>query len=248
MGPGLFITQGRTWADMKKANFDPSAGKICVNIGAGQTYLPGWANVDIAPHAEITLDLSSEKLPFDTDSVDVVFSYHTLEHIRDYLFALGEIHRVLKHGGWFLLGVPYVTSTRHNLVNPYHLHHFNELSFDFFDPEGLKGRAVEDNAILFRKAFHHFLYFPAWRLVPQPLLAWCRRHMINVVWGIQFGLVAQKGDEWPRVGSTTTRGMRDLYSWCLRNRVRYSPGPDTGKNRIRRVLKAALDRAGVHVS
>ena len=87
------------------------------------------------------MDLGRDKLPFENDTVDLIFSYHTLEHIPDYLFALSEIHRVLKHGGLFLVGLPYVTLTEYHLVNPYHLHNFNEFSFDFFDAKRLKGSA-----------------------------------------------------------------------------------------------------------
>ncbi len=128
--------------------------ELRLNIGAGHTYIPGFTNVDVSDQAEIQVDLGRESLPFETDSVDLVFSYHTLEHIDDYLFALGEIHRVLRNGGRFLLGVPYVTLTEYNLINPYHRQNFNEYSFDFFNPARLKGTAAEKNPILFRKIFH----------------------------------------------------------------------------------------------
>src|SRR5437868_2623834 len=95
---------------------------IQLNIGAGQTYLPGFCNIDIDTKADIQLDLSNDRLPFDNDSVSLIFSYHTIEHIPNYLFALGEIHRVLQHDGVLLFGLPYVTLTEFNLVNPYHLH------------------------------------------------------------------------------------------------------------------------------
>lgn len=47
-------------------------------------------------------------LPYDDGSFDLVVSFSTLEHIRDYRKALEEIHRVLKPGGHFLLGMPRV--------------------------------------------------------------------------------------------------------------------------------------------
>ena len=75
--------------------------EIRLNIGAGQTYILGYINIDVSSKADITLDLGIDKLPFEDDSVDFIFSYHTLEHVPDYLFALSEIHRVLKHGGLF---------------------------------------------------------------------------------------------------------------------------------------------------
>lgn len=91
-----------------------------LNIGAGVRFIPGFINIDMSDRADISLDLNRNRLPFDDSSVDLVFTNHTLEHLDEYLYALGEIHRVLKHGGRLLVGVPYVTLTEYNLVNPYY--------------------------------------------------------------------------------------------------------------------------------
>ncbi|MDQ3387656.1 MAG: methyltransferase domain-containing protein, partial [Actinomycetota bacterium] len=85
--------------------------EVRLNIGAGQTYIPGFINIDISSKADIVLDLGRDQLPFEDNSVDLIFSYHTLEHVPNYLFALSEIHRVLKNGGAFLVGLPYITLT-----------------------------------------------------------------------------------------------------------------------------------------
>ena len=45
-------------------------------------------------------------LEFETGSFDLVYSYHALEHIRDYRKALGEMRRVLSRNGWYCIGVP----------------------------------------------------------------------------------------------------------------------------------------------
>lgn len=167
-----------------------------LNLGAGQTYLPDFVNVDTAARADLNLDLGTDRLPFKTNSIDFIFSYHTLEHVPDYLFALSEIHRVLRHGGVFYLGVPYVTSSQFNLVNPYHLHNFNEYSFDFFDKAKLKGSAAELNTIHFRKAFHRFNYMSKFNRTPNWLRNWCRNHLFNVVDRIDFGLIALKEEQY----------------------------------------------------
>ena len=164
-----------------------------LNLGASQTRIPGFVNIDISSNADIALDLGQDRLPFEDNSVDLVFTYHTLEHIPDYLFCLSEIHRVLVHGGRFFVGVPYVTLTEYNLVNPYHLHNFSEFSFDFFDPEKLKGSASEENSVHFKKVFHRFTYLDEFARLPGPIRDWCRRHLFNVVRSIDFGLIAVKG-------------------------------------------------------
>jgi SAM-dependent methyltransferase len=174
-----------------------SPGDLELNIGAGHRYLPGFVNIDIDKRADVSLDLSREKLPFPDSCVRTIFSDATLEHIPDYLFALGEMHRVLQHDGALLLGLPYVTLTEHHLVNPYHLHNFSERSFDFFDPLRLKGSAAEENELAFRRVYVRYLYMGYWGLAPKPLRKWARRHLLNVVRSFDIALVAIKDPDAP---------------------------------------------------
>jgi len=77
-----------------------------LNIGAGHSRIPGFINIDISERADVSLDLGCDPLPFADDSIDTVISIHTLEHIPNYLFALSEIHRVLRHDAVRLLKLP----------------------------------------------------------------------------------------------------------------------------------------------
>jgi SAM-dependent methyltransferase len=184
-----------------------------LNIGAGQSYIPGALNVDISVRAELSLDLSTSPLPFDDSSVETIVSIATLEHIPNYLFALGEMYRVLKHDGALLLMLPYVTSTEHHLVNPYHLHNFSERWVDLFDPDLLKDSAVEDNDIAFRGVYEEFMYVNYFGLAPKPLRTWARRHLLNTVRVFDLGLVAIKDgpvDTGPRRAGELKEQMRQL--------------------------------------
>jgi SAM-dependent methyltransferase len=163
-----------------------------LNLGAAKTYIPGFINIDIHERADISLDLGVDRLPFPDGSVRTVVSHHTLEHVGDYLFALGEIHRVLEHDGELLLSLPYATLTEHHLVNPYHRHNFTERSFDFFDPQLLKGSAAEDGDTAFRSVLVRFTYIGMFGLAPRPLRVWARRHLLNVVRQFDVALVAIK--------------------------------------------------------
>jgi SAM-dependent methyltransferase len=193
-----------------------------INLGAGKTYLPDFINVDISGRAEMTLDLGRDRLPFEDNSIDLIFSYHTLEHVSNYLFSLSEIHRVLKHGGVFLVGLPYATLTEFHLVNPYHCHNFNEFSFAFFDPKRLKGSAAEPNEICFDKQFHRFHYMGAFHLIPPPLRSWCRRHLFNVVRKIDFGLIAVKNPQFAtHMEYNRTKKLKILFDQCLNARIPY---------------------------
>jgi SAM-dependent methyltransferase len=163
-----------------------------LHIGCGRTSLRDFVNIDVIPGCDVSLDLNTDRLPFDDNSVSCIFSYHALEHIDRYFFALGEMWRVLKHGGLFFAETPYVTLTEYNLVNPFHVRHFNEYSFDFFDIAKLGGSANEDTPIAFRKVWHRFHYLPRFAKLPEPLRTICRRHLFNTVRAIDFGLYAVK--------------------------------------------------------
>ena len=64
-----------------------------------------YLSVDIEPgRAMVTGDITD--LEFQDESFGAVICNHVLEHIRDDVAALGEIHRVLKPGGWASLLVP----------------------------------------------------------------------------------------------------------------------------------------------
>lgn len=190
---------------------------VRLNIGSSQTYLQGFGNVDIHPSADIVVDLSVDKLPMADDSVDLVFTYHTLEHIPDYLFALGEIHRVLRHGGVLLVGVPYATLTEYHMVNPYHLHDFNEHSFGFFDPARLKYSAGEQGAITFHEVFVRLNYFGGWSRLPRPMKSWARRHLLNVVRHMDAGLLAVKNGQ--PLDDVAAVDLISLYDTLLASRI-----------------------------
>jgi SAM-dependent methyltransferase len=197
-----------------------------LNIGAGHTYIPGFVNIDAEQRADVTLDLSVDPLPFPDDSVKTVFSLATLEHVPDYLFVLGEIHRVLRHDGLLLLVLPYVTLTEYHLINPYHLHNFSEYSFDFFDPYLLKGSAAERNDIALRRVYANFRYMDYFGLAPKPMRAWARRHLMNCVRDFDIGLVAIKDPD--RAVDIGTGRARELEARMLELKRARTPYPRDG--------------------
>ena len=177
-----------------KKKFDPQIlSQISfVNMGAGHTRIDAAVNIDISEKADISLNLGVDPLPFDDESIDLIYSDHTIEHVENYLYLMEEVHRVLKKGGCFLVAVPYVTLTKYHLVNPYHIHNFNEHSFDFFDPTKLRGSAAEGDAIDLRKLNHFFGYLGVFRFLPV-LRVLLRAYLFNVVRDIKFAVV--KGSE-----------------------------------------------------
>lgn len=103
-----------------------------VNLGCGPQVVKDWTNVDYALGAwickfplfryfnnkvklfntvwddDIQLHDLTQKFPWDDNTVEVVYSSHTLEHFskEDGLIFLKECHRVLRKGGIIRIVVP----------------------------------------------------------------------------------------------------------------------------------------------
>lgn len=58
-----------------------------------------------SPLAKVKMDI--HEIPFEDNSVDIIFCNHVLEHVDDDMKALSEMRRVLKPGGWAILQVPF---------------------------------------------------------------------------------------------------------------------------------------------
>lgn len=57
-----------------------------------------------SPLADVKADICN--LPFKTNSFDVIFCNHVLEHIPDDKKAMEELFRILKPGGWGIFQIP----------------------------------------------------------------------------------------------------------------------------------------------
>jgi SAM-dependent methyltransferase len=93
------------------------AHRAFYNVGAGDFYHPHWTNIDFSNQAYgfaqkrtfLEHDLMSrDPLPVESDSAELVYCSHVLEHISEdsarALFA--EVRRVLKPGGGFRITSP----------------------------------------------------------------------------------------------------------------------------------------------
>lgn len=88
-----------------------------LNVGAGSFEHPYWTNLDLgsswyAGHqtaAFVEYDLGALKpLPFDDQTIELVYSSHTIEHVRDHAASnlFREAWRVLKPGGGIRITCP----------------------------------------------------------------------------------------------------------------------------------------------
>ena len=95
-----------------------------LNLGCGNVKIPDCVNIDVESSVQPDLvhDFAREELPYDTESVDEVYLFHTIEHIQRIFHRemFLEVNRVLKTGGIFYLSYPEFSKCVHNWLSNHH--------------------------------------------------------------------------------------------------------------------------------
>lgn len=74
-----------------------------INIEPGRIPLSGKALERLKDPRYVCLKCSAEQIPLPDESVDVILSIASLDHVPDYRKALSEVSRLLRKGGIFIL-------------------------------------------------------------------------------------------------------------------------------------------------
>jgi len=121
-------------------------GLMVVDLGGGIDARPGCVTIDLVD-ADICADLN-QGIPLADNSVGVINASHVLEHLRDPVHSMREIHRVLADGGWAFIEVP-STDGRGAWQDPTHVSFWNENSFWYYTRQD-KARYIRNSTIRFQ--------------------------------------------------------------------------------------------------
>ena len=79
-----------------------------LHIGPGNTYLPGWINVDIFSNVRADIYSSALALPYERETFELIYASHVLEHFSRHMIlaALTHWRDLLSSGGILRLAVP----------------------------------------------------------------------------------------------------------------------------------------------
>jgi glycosyltransferase involved in cell wall biosynthesis len=104
-------------------------GLLKIDMGGGLFPKEGYTTID-QEDGDITCNLN-DGIPLEDNSVGVLNASHVIEHLRDPIKTMREIHRVLAPGGWAFIEVP---STEGNgaWCDPTHVSFWNEDSFPYY--------------------------------------------------------------------------------------------------------------------
>ena len=117
-----------------------------VDLGGGLYPRKGYMTIDQCD-ADIICDLN-DGIPLPDNSVGVLNASHVIEHLRDPIKTMREIHRVLAHGGWALIEVP-STDGRGAWQDPTHVSFWNEHSFWYYTDKS-KAEFIRNKDIRFQ--------------------------------------------------------------------------------------------------
>jgi SAM-dependent methyltransferase len=104
-----------------------------LHLGAGHAPLAGAVTVDANPDTKPTVvwNLNRFPWPFDGNSFDEVIALNILEHLDDFLAAMGEIHRICRPDARVTILVPHFSSGA-LFVDPTHRQFLSARSCDYF--------------------------------------------------------------------------------------------------------------------
>ena len=116
---------------------DLEAGRgLQLNLGCGARPRPGFYGVDHLemPGVDLVADLNQPLSLLPDNSVSSIYSRHTLEHVREFLPLMRELHRVTRSDGQIEIIVPHF-SNPYYYSDPTHVRFFGLYSFFYFSDD-----------------------------------------------------------------------------------------------------------------
>jgi len=103
-----------------------------LNLGCGDKPYKGYINIDKIklPCVDLVCDLEYP-LPFKDNTISEVRCEHVLEHIKNFMSLMEELHRVCEPGANISITAPYFRYEG-SYRDPTHVRFFTEHSFDYF--------------------------------------------------------------------------------------------------------------------
>jgi SAM-dependent methyltransferase len=107
-----------------------STPRRVLDIGCGTNKAAGAVGMDVNPRtaADVIHDLDDLPYPFADDEFDEVIGRHVIEHVRDPMAVMCELHRITRNGGLVRLVTPHWTNPDF-ATDLTHRNHLNSYSF-----------------------------------------------------------------------------------------------------------------------
>lgn len=110
---------------------------MTLDVGCGTRKIePDAIGIDVSPRsaADIVWDLDEFPWPLESNCFDRVHMSHIIEHVRDVMRTMSEIHRVAREGAEVFIVTPHFSS-HNSYTDPTHVRHMAARSFQYFTGE-----------------------------------------------------------------------------------------------------------------
>ncbi len=158
-----------------------------LDVACGQNKTPGFFGVDIAKEKDVDVvwDLEKFPWPFPDNSVDEIVCNHYIEHTKDLISFMQELHRIMVPGGQALIRAPYYNSMR-AWQDPTHTRAISEATFLYYNQDWLKANKLDHYGITADFDYNFgYDFTPDWAMRSEESKAFAVRHYTNVVSDIQ---------------------------------------------------------------
>ena len=108
-------------------------GRKAVDLGCGRDKIAGSVGVDFAGNADADVrhDLDAYPYPFADGTFEVIVLRNVVEHVRNVVGLMEEVHRIGRPGADVLITTPHFSSL-YSYQDPTHLRHLALESMDYF--------------------------------------------------------------------------------------------------------------------
>ncbi|MBN1823320.1 MAG: methyltransferase domain-containing protein [Endomicrobiales bacterium] len=180
----------------KKEASDIAGGKeLRIDLGCGVRKKEGYVGVDSKKLEGVDVVCSLEKgLPFETGSVDGIYSNFFIEHFPDTIFIFKEMYRICKNGALIELTLPYYQSFT-QFKDPTHKAVIPPEMLRYFTDEKWYGSdyGIGTNFKVLKISYQYLPPFDfRGNFIFTPVLAVMRRFLWNVVHSIRVKLEVVK--------------------------------------------------------
>ena len=112
--------------DPERYDLRPTGPGAVLDVGCGSKKWPGAVGLDISADtdADVVHDLNAFPYPFEDDSFDQILMQDVLEHVREPIAVMDELHRICRPGGRIQLRTPHFSSML-AYSDPTHTHYFS---------------------------------------------------------------------------------------------------------------------------
>ena len=156
---------------------------IKLNVACGQIRMDGYIGIDkVKTEAtDIIQDLESYPWSIEDNSVDEITCSHFVEHVKDLIRFIDEMHRIMKQGAKATIVAPYYASMR-AVQDPTHVRFICESTFLYFNKGWRDMNKLDHYGIQSDFDFTYgYVVQPEWTNRSEEARVFAMKHYINVI-------------------------------------------------------------------